>query len=295
MAINLGGDSIILSAGLDGNTGTLMKKHWGCQQSEGLESIYDSVHHWTCVPVEKDEVHEFLNSQPLNDFFIPESQSDLALSQALGRVQLQLAVQLFTHNYPWFQNYVDTEACVCYEPIIASGALLTQAPTPGQALLTILDGIQPCGITTIVLDKCHTLPLLGVIGQIEPLLPVHLLASSAYENLGTVIVAKSDRPMGEGILTVYVQVEGGKNYNVDISQGDLRRLVLPPGSSVVLDLEPRSHTSVGFGEPGRGGRLKVIGGAVGVVIDARGRPLRLPVDDDERISRLHQWRSILGG
>lgn len=295
MGINLGGDSTIISAGLDGYTGTLMKKRWECLQSEGLESISDSVYQWTYVPVKKDAVHEFLSNRPLNEGFIPESQSDLALSHALGRIQLQLAFKSFAYNYPWFHNHQENGSCISYEPIIASGALLTQAPTPGQAMLTILDGVQPCGITTIVLDKHHTLPLLGVIGQIEPVLPVQLLASPAYENLGTVIVANSDRPMGEGILTVHVQVDAGKNYSIDISQGELKRLVVPPGSAVVLDLEPEPHTSVGFGEPGKGGRLKVIGGAVGVIIDARGRPLRLPDDDDERVTRLHQWKSILGG
>jgi len=295
MALNLGGESIIFTAGLDGRSGTLMQKPYECLACEDQDAMMNSVRQWTCVPMTKDEVHQFLSNRPLFGHFIPEDQNNLALSQAFARVQIQSAVKSFKNHYPWFQTFPDHETDVGYEPIIASGAVLTQAPTPGQVMLTILDGIQPSGITTIVLDKYHTLPILGLIGQIEPLLPVHLLASAAFKNLGTVIVAANARPMGEVILTVHVQVESGKNYSVDVSNGDLRRLVVPPGASVIVDLEPEQHTSVGFGGPGVGGRLKVIGGAVGIVIDARGRPLRLPEDDEERVARLHQWKSILGG
>jgi hypothetical protein len=43
---------------------------------------------------------------------------------------------------------------------------------------------------------------------------------------------------------------------------------------------------------GRGGKpYKVQGGAVGLIIDARGRPLvnALPSDADERLQRVQQW------
>lgn len=295
MSVNLGGDSTVITAGLDGHSGTMMQKRWECLKREGQEAIVHSVRQWTSAPITKEEVHRFISNRTLFDRFIPESPNSLALSQAYARIQLQFAIKGFKNHYAWFNMLSENETMISFEPIIASGAVMTQAPTPGQAMLTILDGIQPQGITTIILDKYHTLPLLGLIGQIEPLLPVHLLASSAFENLGTVIVPSSEKPPGEVILKVHVQAETGKNYSVDVLQGDLRRLVVPSGSQVVLDLEPEPNTFVGFGEPGKGGRLKVIGGAVGVVIDARGRPVRLAQDDAVRVAKLDQWKSILGG
>ncbi|MEA3325820.1 MAG: glutamate mutase L [Chloroflexota bacterium] len=295
LALNLGGGSTILSAGLDGQSGLLTQKRWESLESEGQEYVMRSVYRWTAEPVSLEEVHKFLCNRPLYDSFVPDNNKELALSQAYARVRLQQAIQAFVSNYSWYQGPSGSGLQTCYEPIIASGAVLTQAPTPGQAMLMLLDGIQPWGITTMVLDKYHILPLLGLIGKTEPVLPVHLLASSAFENLGTVITATSDAPGGEVILKVHVEVESGKNYSADISQGDLRRLVIPPGSPVILELEPKSHTHVGFGARGKGGRLKIIGGVTGVVIDARGRPLSLPQDDELRVAKLHQWQSILGG
>jgi len=290
MALNLGGGSTTLTAGLNGRSGSLMQKRWECLESEEQESVMHKVHGWTAMPISFEDVHQFLSNQPLYDSIIPDTPKNLVLSQAYARVRLHQAVNAFASSYPWYQG-----SCNCYEPIIASGSVLTQAPTPGQAMLMLLDGVQPWGITTVVLDKYHILPLLGLIGDTNTLLPVHLLASSAFANLGTVIVPTSDAPEGGVILKVHVEVESGKNYSVDISQGDLRRIIIPPGSPAILDLVPEPHTFIGFGDRGKGGRLKVIGGINGVVIDARGRPIRLPQDNTARVAKLHQWQSILGG
>jgi len=290
MALNLGGGSTTFTAGLGGQSGSLMQKRWEYLESEEQESVMRSVHQWTAVPISCEDVHQFLSNQPLYDSIMPDTPKNLALSQAYARVRLQQAINAFASSHPWYQGLNNF-----YEPIIASGSVLTQAPTPGQAMLMLLDGVQPWGITTVVLDKHHILPLLGLIGETDTLFPVHLLASSAFENLGTVIVPTSDAQEGEVILKVHVEVESGKNYSVDISQGDLRRLVIPPGSPAILDLVPEPHTYVGFGDRGKGGRLKVIGGVNGVVIDARGRPIRLPQENAARIAKLHQWQSILGG
>ncbi|MFA7407031.1 MAG: hypothetical protein WCY93_04205, partial [Anaerolineaceae bacterium] len=45
--------------------------------------------------------------------------------------------------------------------------------------------------------------------------------------------------------------------------------------------------------PGGGGRLKVVGGRLGVVIDARGRPLQLPKQPELRIEFLNHWQRML--
>ena len=60
-------------------------------------------------------------------------------------------------------------------------------------------------------------------------------------------------------------------------------------------LQPLHRADVGMGAPGRGGGLKVIGGALGVIIDARGRPLQLPADAGRRQELLRKWLWTLGG
>ena len=50
-----------------------------------------------------------------------------------------------------------------------------------------------------------------------------------------------------------------------------------------------------MGGPGRGGSVRVVGGTLGVVIDARGRPLRLPRDTNIRQEIYKKWLWTLGG
>lgn len=82
---------------------------------------------------------------------------------------------------------------------------------------------------------------------------------------------------------------------MEIKQGTLDVLPLAAGRSARLNLIPLHRAEVGMGGPGRGGSLKVTGGALGVVIDARGRPLRLPSDPGRRGELYKRWLWMLGG
>ena len=63
--------------------------------------------------------------------------------------------------------------------------------------------------------------------------------------------------------------------------------------AATLRLQPLHRFDVGMG-PGRGGSLKVVGGSMGIVIDARGRPLNLNVDPVQRREQMKKWLWILG-
>ena len=296
LAVDMGANDLIVSAGMRGKASTIRQSSTIGQLTEvSPELISEKVFRWTASNVTLQETQQFLFNKTLMPQGIPENVYELAISQAHARVRLQLGMEKLSNHYPELPYQPQKGLMGHFEPVIASGAVLTQAPTPGQAMLMLLDGLQPWGITTMVLDRYHLLPLLGVIGGLEPVLPVHVLGSNAFTNLGTVVTAVSADRQGEKILSVQVKTSAGKNYTVDIEQGSLRRLVIPAGVSAELELAPSRLTDVGFGEPGLGGRLKVTGGMLGVVIDARGRPLHLPDNDEVRVEALRRWLWTLGG
>ena len=80
----------------------------------------------------------------------------------------------------------------------------------------------------------------------------------------------------------------------EILFGDIELLPLPAGEKASLEIRPERHFDIGLGQPGRGAVAQVEGGLLGVIIDARGRPLRLPGDDLERQQQLQQWLNALG-
>ena len=294
LALDLGGGSTVLAAGSNGRTGALSQPAWRDVENLINSDLVDDVYRWTAESVSREEVRQFLCNHALTPSFVPEDPLGSAMSQAYTRCRIRCANRQFAQNHPWYPYEPGKGLVGQFEPIIASGAVITTAVSPGQRLMTLVDGLQPWGVTTFVLDRYHIFPLLGVAGAFSPVLPVHILSSDIFENLGTVITAVSDQPEDTPILIIRVAMDNGKDYDVEINQGSLKRLVIPPEVHAELTLKPYNGTDIGFGGCGAGGRLKVPGGRMGVIVDARGRPLSLPADDEQRMAMLKRWSVILG-
>jgi hypothetical protein len=61
-----------------------------------------------------------------------------------------------------------------------------------------------------------------------------------------------------------------------------------------LTVRPQQGVDVGVGAPGKAGVMRVTGGAVGLIIDARGRPLVLPRDEGRRRELNQKWLYDIG-
>ncbi len=294
LAIDLGAGSTMVCAGIDGQSAAFRQEILDNSSGEWLDRADSFTHQWAATPVNRVDVKNYLANQHLFPARIPQTLTELALSQSLARYRIRSAMQGLVERAGSVPFEEETGLRSHYEMIIASGAVLTGAPTPGQAMLMLLDGLQPWRETKLVLDRFHILPLLGLLGETEPMLPVHILDSDAFANLGTVIPVLSEAAEGVMILKVNVSLGSGKSYDVDIPKGALRRLIISPGESVTLTLEPFPEADVGEG-PGVTRRIDVKSGALGVVIDARGRPVVLSEDADERLEQIRHWLWTLGG
>ena len=63
-----------------------------------------------------------------------------------------------------------------------------------------------------------------------------------------------------------------------------------PGEKVSLHLRPLHRFDIGMGGPGKAGKVSAIGGALGVIIDARGRPLQFSLDQEKNRKRNETWK-----
>ena len=86
----------------------------------------------------------------------------------------------------------------------------------------------------------------------------------------------------------------GTDARVDVKFGGLEILPLPSGQTARLALQPLQKADAGFG-PGKNGSITVTGGAMGVVSDARGRPLKFPSDPVRRRELIKKWYYTVGG
>jgi hypothetical protein len=65
------------------------------------------------------------------------------------------------------------------------------------------------------------------------------------------------------------------------------------GETMEAVLKPTRGFDVGAGK-GRSREVRLEGGVVGIIVDARGRPLQLPSDDALRRRKLIEWLIAFG-
>lgn len=250
---------------------------------------------WLTQSVPDSYILEYIANKSIYPASIPATLEDLAIEQALARQLLNSAVKQTFQGTPHQMASSGTGLLPWLEPIVATGSVLSHAPSLAQSMLMLLDGLQPTGVTTIVLDQNHLSSALGAAAAINPILSVQVLDSNTFLYLGTVISPVGSARPGTPILTVKMTYDDGHETRVDVKQGSLEVLPLPIGQTARVHLQPLHRFDVGMGAPGRSGKLNVHGGALGLVIDARGRPLVLPDDAERRYELFKKWLWTLGG
>ena len=118
--------------------------------------------------------------------------------------------------------------------------------------------------------------------------------SGAFQSLGTVVSVVVSASSGSLVARARLVYDDGHEAQAEVKYGGLELLPLPEGQSAKLTLQPSRGADVGFG-PGHSGAVRVTGGAMGVVIDGRGRPLNLPQDPGRRRELVKKWLWTVGG
>lgn len=284
LGINIGSSASHLTASNNGQLDTCVFRGLGVGQAaaETLTRVgLDAILRWLPVELSGSFVRDYLWQKSLFPAGIPMDLETLAIEQAVARAVLS-EMKRTCRN---FQFHSASE----FEPILVSGAVIAQAPTPQQTLLMLLDGIQPGGVATILRDRFGVLSSLGASAVINPALVVQVLESGALTNLGTVVSPVFKAKDGEVVLKIRLIEENSSYQEFEIRQGEIVRLPLAVGKSAKIQLKPQKHMESfpGFNRSSSG--FKVIGGELGMVVDTRGRPVRLPSNPALRWERNAKW------
>lgn len=238
----------------------------------------EDIARWIPEKVKEEEIRDFILYKSLYPQTIPQTEIELFLEQAVAR---ELIRCILPANLPR------------YAMILARGGVLANTPRPAHAVLMLLDALQPTGIFSIALDKYNVLPALGVLAKTEPTAVVQALEAGVLTDLGWVIVPTGKGQSGHSIMTGIVESEGKGQFDLDIEQGVIDTTVLGTGQIANVTLNPHKRIDIGFGE-GKSKKITVRGGAVGLVIDGRGRPLAVP-NSEERYELVRKWYWDVGG
>ena len=295
--VDLGASAAVIAAGFGNKSVLKVYPQFGFGENlPGLlnHTTLEDILRWSPLDIPPDVLRDYLYQKSLYPASIAATREELAISQAVARQALHLAMQSARRDFPKTIASIKPTLSPLFEPILAGGGALSDASRPGQSLLLLLDSIQPVGITTVILDQNNLLSLLGAAASQNNILPVQVLESGAFLSVGTVVSPVVSAKYGTPILRAKLTYENGTEARMDLKFGSLETLPLANGETGRLTVQCMSGADVGFG-PGRGGSIPVSGGAMGVVFDGRGRPLDLPSDPVRRRELIKKWIWTLGG
>ena len=297
LGVDLGTTAAVVAAGFNGKLTLGVYPQFGL--GENLPGLLqytqlEDIMRWLPLDIAPSVVRDYLYQRSLYPGTIPATKEDHAIGHAVSRQVLHLAMQEARRNFPTEARLLRKDLMPLFEPILAGGGALSNAPTPGQSLLLLLDALQPVGITSIILDQNNLLPLLGAAAESNYLLPVQVLESGAFMSLGTIVSVISPASYGMPVIKARLTYEDGSDARVEVKLGGLEILPLNMGQTARLTLQPLNRSDIGNG-PGRNAAIQVAGGVMGVVIDARGRPLSLPEDPVRRRELFKKWLWSVGG
>lgn len=297
LSVNVGSAATSVAAAFGGQLFLTVAPDLGVgvsAQNVLADAPMDQFLRWLPAGLGEAEARAWAWERSLRPHTLPADADDLQREQALARQALRGALRRARAHWPRQLPGPRGDLLPDCDLIIGGGAALSRAPTAGAAALMLLDALQPTGLTSLALDPNHLLAAVGAAAYANPLAAVQVLESGALLRLGLVISARGPAREGELIGTAKLAA-GGQELAVDIKAGALEVLPLPLGQPGTLTLKPRPGIDLGFG-PGRSQTFEVDqGGVVGVIIDARGRPLAFPRDPARRAAAVQQWGCRLAG
>ena len=237
---------------------------------------------------------------------IPQTLSDLTVEQAVAREALRLAFEqhkLLATELKGVQRQRDIADAfatagaqtlvdmMALDLLVGSGGVLSHAPRRNQAALMMLDAFEPEGVTRLAVDSIFMMPQLGVLSGVNEQAATQVFYRDCLIPLGTCVAPVGRARPGSLCLRGRLAV-GERAEEFEVQTGEMRLIPLAEGESAEMTLDPLRRFDVGAG-PGRALTATVHGGVVGVIIDARGRPLQLPEGETEHAAAIRAWNDEL--
>ncbi len=267
------------------------------------EAGIDNIMRWIPFNLDEEEVASRLMNKMIRPTTIPQTLEDLIVEHSVAREALRLGlkhhrtiatrlkgVQLERTISDMFDQAVEeTYVKMMNIDICAgTGGLLSHAPRRIQSMYILTDAWQPEGVTRMFQDSVFMMPHLGVLSTVYRDAAWNIFDKDCLVRLGTNIAATGNGKPGEHVMTVELDMPNGEELKEELSLGDVKLIKLAEREEAKATIIPAKEYDVGAG-PGKELEATVSGGVAGVMLDARGRPLYLPEEEDQRKEMLLKW------
>ena len=266
---------------------------------------------WVHLPMDERELRNRVKNKMIRPTTIPQTLEALVFEQAVSREALRLSfeqhkafatslkgVQQQRTVGDAFQQQESGASLVDrmrMDLLVASGGVLSHAPRLDQTAMMLLDSFEPEGFTELAKDSIFMMPHLGVLASVHPQAAMEVFEKDCLVVLGTAVSAKGEGRRGKACFSYAVTPQSGDVAPASgvVNAGDIVRVPLAAGCTAKVEVRPERGIDLGEGA-GRPVVRTVRGGPVGLLLDARGRPLKLSDEVGERRACLRAWNAAVG-
>ena len=276
------------------------------------EATLPNVMRWVPFPMDERDLRNRVKNKMIRPTTIPQAMEELIFEQAIAKEALRLAfiqhksfatvlkgVQKQRTIADAFEQDVSGATIVnmmTLDMLIGSGGVLSHAPRRQQAAMMLIDAFVPEGITRLAVDSIFMMPQLGVLSTLHPKAATEVFEKDCLIHLGTCVAQAGEIKKGNDLMSYRIELpDGPVSGKLQYGEFKLFKLGLGPTNlplKAKAVFEPARTLDVGNGKGNKVER-EIDGGVVGIILDGRGRPFVLPVDNDERIASLKRWMTEL--
>jgi uncharacterized protein (TIGR01319 family) len=259
---------------------------------------------WVPFTIDEQTLRNRIKNKMIRPTTIPQTLDELQIEQAIAREALRLAlihhkslatglkgVQQERTISDVFEQQASGQSLIDMlklDLIVGSGGILSHAPRRIQSMLMMVDAYEPMGCTRLSVDSIFMMPHLGVLSTINEKAATDVFVRDCMVYLGTCVAPIGQGKDGEVCADIETTWSDGKLTKEQLKFGELKLFPLASGQKVTIKVQPAKGVNMGAGA-GVAVTKEVHGGVVGLLLDGRGRPLKLPAEQQARVASLTKW------
>ncbi len=251
-----------------------------------------AVQRWLPFEATLDEIIHYALNKTMRPQILPADERELMLEGAFVREALRRM---------YHELSTESSQPLDFNRIVGVGRPLVNI-NPWHAALTLLDGIEPrgsqmTGLFDLELDSTMLMAAAGALASFNANVATYVFRYDCLHRLGPCIVPLGEAAIGSNAVTVTLVASDGRKRKTEVAFGSIAILPLRADEQASLEIVPGRNFRIGQAargvtvrtEPGQ----EVSGGSIGLIIDARGRPIKLNSNPATRIQDILKWQQAM--
>jgi hypothetical protein len=255
------------------------------------ETSPDLLRRWLPFEINDEELIHYALNKTLRPQVLPATERELFIEGAYGREALRILLAEMNREAPAPFNY---------NRLIGVGGPMVNVPLWQTALL-MLDGLQPTGasdtgLVELDLDSTMLMSAAGSLASLNPNAAAYLFRYDCLHRLGAAVIVQGHGNPGAMAAKVKLRKRNGQVRETTVAWGSIALLNLRADEQATLEIQLQSGFKIGSSKAGAlvstAEGTYISGGALGLIIDARGRPIKFAEDTEARMAQVTDWYNV---